>query len=122
MARFASGVGRLPCDRCKNAFRPSRWDTEEDKKRKADGPPCGECRPELLSDNLEAWEVYTHCQDQLIIGMMGAVAINTLAVKLRMDLEGVQDQKDCLDKVQTISRCVLDEQRIERQKQEDAKK
>lgn len=44
------------------------------------------------------------------MGFGGAVDINVIAVKTIMDLEGVEDQAECMLKVQTLAGIVLAEQ------------
>jgi len=46
----------------------------------------------------------------LILGFGGAVDINVIAVKTIMDLEGVEDQAECMWKVQLLAATVLGEQ------------
>lgn len=46
----------------------------------------------------------------MILGFGGAVDINVVAVKTIMDLEGIEDQAECMSKVQTLAAIVLSEQ------------
>jgi hypothetical protein len=62
--------------------------------------PCGTCKPILLPENQEAVSVYFFTRNQLITAGMGTVIdISIPAVKIVMDLYGVEDQLDCLQKV-----------------------
>jgi len=95
----------LPCEECKAVFLPNHWDTAEDKKRKAPGPPCDTCKPEYLEINADAIQIYQICSGQLIMAPMGGpIDINILAVKTAMDLYEIEDQKECLEKVLFIFR------------------
>lgn len=61
-------------------------------------------------------------QDQYIVGMGGAVAINQMAIHAAMDLYEIEDRKTCFEKVVMVSRAVLGDD-LERAKAEaEAKK
>jgi len=63
-------------------------------------PPCNTCRPVLLPENHAVVSVYMLTRGQMIVaGMGGVIDISIPAVKIVMDLLGVEDQKDCLYKV-----------------------
>lgn len=62
--------------------------------------------------------IYQRCQGQLIMSMDGPVDINVLAVLAVMKLEGVEDERDCLDKVQTIAGTVIAKRQEARGSQE----
>jgi len=63
-------------------------------------PPCVTCRPVLLPENQEAVSVYFLTRNQFITAGMGMVVdISIPAIKIVMDLYGVEDQKGCLHKV-----------------------
>ena len=67
-------------------------------------PDCDNCkRPSLLPQNYEALQVYGLCKSQLIVGMAGIVGIRLEAVKVAMDLLGVDDQIICAEKVLVFS-------------------
>jgi hypothetical protein len=82
------------CDQCRAA------------KAKCDPPaepPCATCWVELMAENRQAAEVYMITQNQFItVGMGQVVDISIPAVKIVMDLCGVQDQKKCLSKVRAV--------------------
>ena len=122
MAHWASGVDRKPCDECRAVYTIGRRDTKEDKARKAGGPPCATCRPTLMPENAEAWNVYQRCQGQLIMSYGGPVDINILAVLAMIDLLGIEDRLDCLEKVQAVAGKIIAEQHeeAERQRKEQA--
>jgi hypothetical protein len=55
--------------------------------------------------NDDALAMYRFCSGQLIIAPMGgAIDINILAVKAVMDLYGIKEQTDCLERVLFIFR------------------
>ena len=56
------------------------------------------------------------------MGFGGAVDINVIAVKTIMDLEGVEDQAECMKKVQLLAALVLTEQAKRNKAERDAKK
>lgn len=63
-------------------------------------PPCNTCRPVLLPENQDAVSVYFVTRNQVITAGMGEVIdISIPAVKIVMDLYGVEDQKSCFQKV-----------------------
>jgi hypothetical protein len=50
-------------------------------------------------------------QDQYIMGMGGAVAINQMAIHAAMDLYQIEDRKTCFEKVVMVYRKVLGDDR-----------
>lgn len=67
-------------------------------------PDCDACnRPVILPTNLEALQVHGLCKHQLIVGMAGIVGMRLEAVKVAMDLLGVDDQITCAEKVLAFS-------------------
>jgi hypothetical protein len=68
--------------------------------------PCeqNKCeKPILMPENSEALAVYGLCQSQVLMAPMGGViGIRTEAVKAAMDLIGVEDQINCLRKINAI--------------------
>ena len=46
-------------------------------------------------------------QDQYIVGMGGAVAINQMAIHAAMDLYQIEDRRACFEKVVMVCRKVL---------------
>jgi len=46
-------------------------------------------------------------QDQYIVGMGGAVAINQLAIHAAMELYEIEDKKTCFEKVVMLTREIL---------------
>lgn len=67
-------------------------------------PDCESCkRPPILPANFEALQVFEMCKNQLIVGNVGIVGIRLEAVKVAMDLMGVDDQMICAEKVLTFS-------------------
>jgi hypothetical protein len=56
-------------------------------------------------------------QDQYIVGMGGAVAVNQMAIHAAMDLYEIQDKRTCFEKVVMVSREVLQSERDKGDKQ-----
>lgn len=68
-----------------------------------DKPPCESCKVNLLEENQDAGKIFQICRGQIITAGMGDIIdINILAVKAVMDIEGIQNQKVCLQKVLTM--------------------
>lgn len=65
----------------------------------------------MMPGNEEAWMIYSRCSGQVIGDMGGPVDINVLAVLAVMELEGIEDKRDCLSRVQTLAWGVIGEQR-----------
>uniref|UniRef100_I2Q2N2 Uncharacterized protein n=1 Tax=Desulfovibrio sp. U5L TaxID=596152 RepID=I2Q2N2_9BACT len=64
--------------------------------------------------------VYKRCSKQVIVGQEGEpIDINVLAVKCVMDLMGVRDQDECLEKVQLLAGIIIDEQTGERERKRE---
>ena len=80
-AGWLSGVGRLDCPTCQ-----ATW-------ADFDGvPPCETCRPGMAAGNEEPIRVYSLCA--------GPIAVDPFQV---MRLEGVGDERGCLQDVQAIA-------------------
>lgn len=69
-----------------------------------------------MEENREATRLYQIVSGQLIIGLGGAVGINLLAVKMVMDLYGVNDQIGTMEKIIILSNEYL---RLARKKSTD---
>lgn len=68
-----------------------------------DEPPCITCRVDLLDENAETAQVYMLTRRQVITVGQGDVAdISIPAVKIAMDLYGVREQKNCLNRVRRL--------------------
>jgi len=63
-----------------------------------------------MPGNIEAAGIYRLCSGQWrTAGLSGArIDLDVTAVKVMMDLEGVDDQRECLSKVRDIARIVLE--------------
>lgn len=71
-------------------------------------PPCEKCRVDLLDENHDAGTVYLMCRNQVITAGMGEVIdINLQTVKTVMDLYGVKNQRECMEKVSKTFRFFL---------------
>lgn len=102
-------VDRTDCDTCQAVYAPSRWDTDADRARKKDGPPCGTCRPDVLPTNALAVDVYRRCSGQMVMSMAGPVDINLLAVKCVMEWMRVPpaEQWHLFEQVQLLAQSVI---------------
>jgi hypothetical protein len=73
--------------------------------------PCETCIPKLNEDNEDALLVYSLCQNQVIMCMDGSpIDINIVAVERVMAIYGIEDQRDCLEKVLMVFRHFLEKQ------------
>lgn len=70
--------------------------------------------PDILPENEDAEKIYLAVQDQLIVGMGGAVALNQLAIHAAMDLFEVEYKQDCFDKVVMVGRHFIGQQNEKR--------
>jgi hypothetical protein len=55
-----------------------------------------------LPGNVEAVKVWGESRTQVLVGVGGLIDINTLAIKMTMDLYEVRDQKTCMEKVRLM--------------------
>ena len=92
---------------------------EECRATKLNGEPwsesrCESCRVDLLEENRDAGTVYIMCRNQVITAGMGEIIdINLQTVKTVMDLYGVKDQRECMEKVTKTFRHYLSKRRDE---------
>jgi hypothetical protein len=57
-----------------------------------------------MEENQEALEVYDLCKNQLILAPMGgAIGLRIEGIKAAMEILGVQNQVECLEKVLIFS-------------------
>lgn len=71
-------------------------------------PDCDACTPPLMPENEDAVMIFRICQDQLLCAGMGTpYGINQVAVHEAMRLYGVEDKKNCFEKVLLLARTVL---------------
>ena len=68
---------------------------------------CDICWPTLMPENYDAYQVYCVCQNQLIMGFIGPVAISHLAVWKIIDEYEIQDRIGTFEKVIAVSAAVL---------------
>jgi len=67
-----------------------------------------------LEENRDAGTVYIMCRNQVITAGMGEIIdINLQTVKTVMDLYGVKDQRECVEKVTKTFRHYLSKRRDE---------
>lgn len=67
-------------------------------------PPCETCWVELKKENEDALQIFYVIQDQFLMGQNGPIAINHLAIHSAMELYGIQNRRDCFEKVLRLSR------------------
>ena len=60
-----------------------------------------------MAANYDASRIYSIVQDQLIVSMSGAVAVNQMAIHAAMELYQIDDRIDCFEKVVAASREVI---------------
>ena len=67
-------------------------------------PPCHQCRVELSPENDIDAQVYMMTRRQVVtVGMSGQIVdISIPAVKIVMDLYGVANQAECLNRVRKL--------------------
>lgn len=85
------GTVLTKCDQCRQMYA----------ERKPPGmSPCESCRVELREENREAARIYMETRGQVITAGMGDVVdINILAVTKLMDLYGIKNQVEMLNKI-----------------------
>ena len=76
------------------------------KKKRGEVTDCSKCLPEVSPENEDAVEIYSLVHSQAIyVGMEGvAVDLDFSAVQFVMDLNEVENRKDCFYKVITMWR------------------
>ena len=75
---------------------------------------CEKCRVDLLEENQDAGTIYIMCRNQVITAGMGEIIdINLQTVKAVMDLYGVKNQRECMEKVTKTFRHFLSQRRDE---------
>ena len=75
---------------------------------------CEKCRVDLLEENQDAGTIYIMCRNQVITAGMGEIIdINLQTVKAVMDLYGVKNQRECMEKVTKTFRHFLSQRRNE---------
>jgi hypothetical protein len=67
-------------------------------------PPCGDCKIELLQENVDAQAIFGLVRDQYIMGFNGPIGINQLAIHEAMNLYQIKDRQSCFEKVILLSR------------------
>lgn len=72
-----------------------------------DDDKCRECLPVALPGNSDAEQIYMIVQDQYIVGMSGAVALNQEAIHRAMQLYQIPDRQTCFEKVVMLGREIL---------------
>lgn len=62
---------------------------------------------EIEPDNADAFRVFATCATQWRVGFSGRTGLDYTAVRSVMDLEDVEDQKDCFWRVRVIEIAAL---------------
>ena len=88
--------------------------------------PCEKCsinKVELLSENEDAFLIYNIVQNQAIFIGMNAVAIDLdyNAVKIVMNLYGIEDQLDCFQRVVKVWHTMAAADRMKQKAKESGK-
>ncbi len=123
-AEWLACINRSDCQTCRQTFRPTAWDNENDRMQKKNGPPCKECQPESWPVNEQALNIYQLCSSQVIMsGMGGPIAINEIAVLNRIRLEGVKrkDQRDLVNDIVFVANRVISLRNEKRQAEQENK-
>ena len=68
---------------------------------------CLTCIPQILPANVDAEKIYMIVQDQYIMSMGGAVAVNQMAIHAAMDLYEIENRVACFEKVLMLCRKIL---------------
>jgi len=99
---FDDGRVLTRCDQCRQMYA----------ERTPPGtPPCKTCRVELKEENEDAAAVYFLTRRQVVtVGAGQVVDISIPAVKIAMDLYGVKDQRDCLNRIRRVFHHYLKDQ------------
>jgi len=98
---------KVPCEVCR-----------EMKKKHNQKPDCDNCLPKLFPENEDAIAVYSQVRNQAIyVGMDGIpVDLDYRAVKVVMDMYGIEDQADCFQKVLKAWNHIAATDRLKRKK------
>lgn len=67
-----------------------------------------------MEENVDAAQIYVICRNQLIMSMNGPIDINHLAIHEAMRLYGVENRRECFEKVVKVSDYFLEKYRRER--------
>jgi hypothetical protein len=79
----------LPCKACKSTH-----------ERRGEPAPCTSCIPPLMPENVDPVKVYMTVRNQVItVGMGEVVDLHFPSVQMIMDMYGVQEQRQCFEKV-----------------------
>jgi len=61
------------------------------------------CQPVILPRNREAWRIYQTAQTQVVTAGMGdVIGINFNALEFVMELYGVENRRECFEKVNVL--------------------
>lgn len=69
--------------------------------------PCEQCLPEMMPENLDAWKIYMIVSGQLIMGPGGPVDLDHNAIHHAMNLYGIENKRDCFERVMTLGRHLI---------------
>lgn len=65
-------------------------------------PPCGTCRPKLAEENEDAARIFQAVRGQVIAVGEQVIDLNFVAVKVAMDLYGIERQTEVFEKVRRV--------------------
>lgn len=86
------------CAACKDLY-ARRSPTQE--------PPCDSCRPVILEENEEAISLYSFVQNQWIMGPVGPIDINHVAVWEAIDRYIIKDKIGTFKKILILSQWMI---------------
>lgn len=88
-------------------------------------PPCGDCRPPLLSENGEAVELYGLVSDDWISDPMGGIrGLSAPAIETALNLAGIEGRERLrlFGEVKLIGRTIVAELAEERKLREETRR
>jgi hypothetical protein len=87
------------------------------KKNRGEKIDCENCLPKILPENEDAVTVYSQVRNQAIyVGMDGIpVDLDYKAVKIVMDLEDIENQADCFQRVLKMWHHIAELDRLKRE-------
>jgi hypothetical protein len=79
------------------------------KRSPPEAPPCETCIEPLLPENIDAGKIFLICRRQVIAaGPRGKIVdINHQAIKCSMDIYGIENQRECFEKVVSLFHATL---------------
>ena len=85
-------------------------------------PPCADCKPDLILDNAETFNIYQYCSSQLLLSADGqTVSLRMEAVNIALERFQCSKKSETLSKILSLSEQIIHFQN-EKRKREEAKK